>query len=53
MNDEQVETGSAPQNDAVAAALGILDGLDEVPLHEHAAVFETVRTELRTALDAD
>ena len=46
-------TESAPENVAVAAALGKLDGLDEAPLEEHAAIFEDVRSDLRSALDAD
>jgi hypothetical protein len=53
VNDEHVVIESAPDNAAVAAALGKLDGLDTVPLDEHAVIFEDVRSDLRSALDAD
>ena len=53
MNEEHVVTESAPENVAVAAALGKLEGLDEAPLEAHAAIFEDVRSALRSALDAD
>lgn len=53
VNEEHVVTESAPENVAVAAALGQLEGLDEAPLEAHAAIFEDVRSALRSALDAD
>lgn len=53
MNDEQVGTECVPENVAVAAALTKLDGLDAAPLDQHPAIFEDVRSELRSALDAD
>jgi hypothetical protein len=53
VNDEHVVTESVPENVAVATALGKLDALEEAPLEEHAAIFEDVRSDLRSALDAD
>ncbi|WP_164512430.1 hypothetical protein [Nocardioides baekrokdamisoli] len=53
MNDDVVDPESAPDSAAVAAALSKLDGLDAAPLEQHAAIFEDVRTDLRSALDAD
>lgn len=53
VNDEHVVTESEPENVAVAAALDKLNGLDDAPLEEHAALFEDVRSDLRSALDAD
>ncbi len=40
-------TGAA----SIDAALGRLDGLDGSPLGDHAAVYERVHNELRSALD--
>ena len=53
MNDEQAGTESVPVNVDVAAALTTLDGLDVAPLEQHPAIFEDVRSALRSALDAD
>ena len=46
---EQVRTGDA----RVDAVLASLDGLDERPVSEHAAVFEQAHEQLRAALEPD
>lgn len=38
--------------DGIEAALGRLADLDTVPLPEHAAVYEQVHADLRSALDS-
>ena len=45
---EPVRTG----DEAVDAVLDSLDGLDERPVDEHVAVFESAHERLRGALDA-
>ena len=53
VDDEQSAAETAPDNAAVAAAMGKLESLEEAPLGQHAAIFEDVRSDLRAALDAD
>lgn len=53
VNDELAEKDPVPENVAVASALNKLDGLAAAPLTQHAAIFEDVRSDLRSALDAD
>lgn len=53
MNDEHSAEETAPENAAVAAAVGKLDALAAAPLEQHPAIFEDVRSDLRAALDAD
>jgi hypothetical protein len=45
---EPVRTG----DDRVDAVLDSLDGLEDLPVTEHVAVFERAHEELRSALDA-
>jgi len=45
---ERVRTGVAHVDDVIAA----VEELEDRPLEEHVAVFETAHTELRRALDA-
>ena len=44
---DEVRTG----NDAVDAVLESLEGLEELPLEEQVAVFESAHEQLRSALD--
>lgn len=53
LNDLTPETVGLAGNPVVAAAMAKLESLDEVPIQAHAAVFEDVRSDLRSALDAD
>jgi hypothetical protein len=53
VDQEQMDADRAPANPAVEAALTKLDALDQAPLEQHAEIFETVRSDLRSALDAD
>ena len=46
---EQVRTG----DERVDAVLASLDGLDDRPVREHAAVFEQAHEQLRAALEPD
>ena len=46
---ERVRTG----DERVDAVLASLDGLDERPVSEHAAVFEQAHEQLRAALEPD
>ena len=53
MNDDLADKAHVPENAAVAAAMSKLDGLAAVSLDQHAEIFEDVRSDLRSALDAD
>lgn len=53
MYDDETAPGASAENPAVAAALSKLTALDEAPLEAHTAIFEDVRSDLRSALDAD
>jgi hypothetical protein len=49
---ERPEAPARTGNDAVDGVLESLEGLDDVPVDEHVAVFERAHEQLRGALDS-